>query len=62
MRRPVMPGWAKKQTPTPFLYTKENDKLKLKADFGVFVGRKNENEGYETSETERIACCYASIL
>ena len=24
MRRPVMPGWAKKQTPTPFLYHKLN--------------------------------------
>ena len=26
MRRPVMPGWAKKQTPTPFLYHKLNRK------------------------------------
>lgn len=33
-----MPRWAEKQALTLFLYVMENDKLKLKADFGVSVG------------------------
>ena len=29
MRRPVVPGWAEKQTPTPFLCMKETNNNKL---------------------------------
>ena len=29
MREPVFPGWAEEQTPTPFLYRKENENLRL---------------------------------
>ena len=38
MRRPVFPGWAKKQTPTPFLCLCGNNNQKTIADFGVFAG------------------------
>ena len=34
MRRPVSPGWAEEQTPTPFLCTKESMVI-INPDWGV---------------------------
>ena len=37
VRRPLAPGWTKKQTPTPFLYHKLNLRLKVKLpNLGVY--------------------------
>jgi hypothetical protein len=37
----VVPGWAEKQTPTPFLYSMENDKPITISLLWVFGGKKN---------------------
>ena len=43
MRRPVSPGWAEEQTPTPFLYHKLNLKrICLTAKSGVFEGKRRK--------------------
>ena len=39
MREPVIPGWAEEQTPTPFLYYKQNLKQKYNADSVVSIGK-----------------------
>ena len=47
MREPTNPGWAEKQTPTPFLCHKLNLLTNLlTADSGVF-GRRDGNYDYE---------------
>jgi hypothetical protein len=37
MRRPVVPGWAKEQTPTPFFVSRKTKIIEYFAESGVLI-------------------------
>ena len=53
MREPTVPGWAEEQTPTPFLYHKQNLNKTTNSRFrGVWLVKNKVITGYE----EEIVC------